>query len=157
MKCATCFALTRMPTPNSSTPGLLLMMVRSRVPRLCSALMRFSGSPHRPKPPHITVAPLGINATASSALFNSLFMSVIILHQFRAPFRGRRENGFDGVAAPQIAAKLRQPLNEAVERVANRIRIRETDVAPHVSGTRRQSRRIDETAPGHAQPLTLRR
>src|SRR6266850_6143495 len=113
MKCATCRALTRTPTPYSSTPGLLLMIVRLRVPRACSALMRFSGRPHRPKPPHITVAPSGISATASSALFITLFMSVIILHQLRAPFRGGFEDRLDRFPVPEIGAQLREPLDEA--------------------------------------------
>src|SRR5438034_5290749 len=98
--------------------------------------MRFSGSPQRPKPPHITVAPSGISATASAALSSTLSMSAIILHQLRAPFRGRREDRLDLVAAAQIAAQLRQPLDEAVERVTDRVGIRQTDVAPHVRGTR---------------------
>src|SRR6185503_6710638 len=107
MKCDTCFALTSIRTPKSSTPGLLLMTVRFLVPRACSALMRFSGRPHRPKPPHMIVAPSGIRATASAALLITLFMSVIILHQLGAPFRGRGEDGLDRLAVPEIAAQLR--------------------------------------------------
>src|SRR6266850_18563 len=127
MKCATCFALTSIPTPKSSTPGLLLMIVRLRVPRACSARIRFSGRPQRPKPPHMIDAPSGICATASSALANTLCMSVIILHQLRAPFRGRREDRLNGIAAPQIAAQLRQALDETVERVLDRIGVGEAD------------------------------
>src|SRR5438045_2501747 len=134
MKCATCFALTRIPTPNSSTPGLLLMIVRLRVPRLCSALMRCSGRPHSPKPPHMTLAPSAMSATASSALFITFFMSVIILHQFRTPLRGRREDCLNGIAAPEIAAEPCQPLDQTVERIADRIGVGETDIAPDVSG-----------------------
>src|SRR5436190_12795618 len=116
MKCEACFCLTSMPTPKSSTPGLLLMTVRLRVPRACSARMRFSGRPHRPKPPHITEAPSAIIATASSALFNTLLMSVIILHQLGPPLRRRREDLLDRVAAPQITAQPRPPLDETVKR-----------------------------------------
>ena len=60
--------------PKSSTPALLLMMVRALVPRARSAAMRFSGMPHSPKPPIMMVAPSGISATASSALARTLFI-----------------------------------------------------------------------------------
>src|SRR6185503_8163056 len=138
MKCATCFVLTSMPTPKSSTPGLLLMIVRLWVPRACSARMRFSGRPQRPKPPHITEAPSCTSATASSALCNTLFMSVIILHQLRAPLRRGREDRLDGLAAPQVAAQLREPLDQAVERALDGVGVGEADVAPDVRGARRQ-------------------
>ncbi len=64
--------------PKSSTPALLLMMVRSRVPRACSALIRFSGSPAEPNPPIMIVAPSGIIATATSAFSTTLFIQLII-------------------------------------------------------------------------------
>src|SRR5947208_2467418 len=37
--------------------------------------MRFSGMPHRPKPPIMIVAPSGIRATASAALATTLFIA----------------------------------------------------------------------------------
>src|SRR4029079_2116209 len=135
MKCDTCFVLTSIPTPKSSTPGLLLMTVRLRVPRACSALIRFSGRPHRPKPPHMIVAPSGMSATASEALPITLFISVIILHQLGAPFRRRREDGFDRIAVPQVAAQLREARDQTVERIADRIRIGQTDVTPDIRRT----------------------
>src|SRR5690349_15695537 len=46
-----------MPIPKSSTPALLLTMVRSFVPLRRTAAMRFSGMPHSPKPPMRMVAP----------------------------------------------------------------------------------------------------
>src|SRR5947199_3634513 len=49
-------------------PALLLTTVRPFVPRACNALIRFSGMPHKPKPPIMIVAPSGMSATASSAL-----------------------------------------------------------------------------------------
>src|SRR5688572_22433534 len=55
-------------------PALLLMIVRSFVPRRCSAAIRCSGMPHRPKPPIMMDAPSWITATASSADANTLFM-----------------------------------------------------------------------------------
>src|SRR6185295_19024265 len=131
------------------------MIVRSRVPRSCSALMRFSGSPHKPNPPHITVAPSGMSATASSALLNTLSMSVIILHQLRAPLRGRGENGLDGVTAAQVSTQLRETLDQAVERLLDRVGIGEADVSPDVRGTRCQPRGVHQSAPGHPQALAV--
>src|SRR5947199_184644 len=46
-----------MPIPKSSTPALLLTMVRSLVPLRRMAAMRFSGIPQRPKPPMRIVTP----------------------------------------------------------------------------------------------------
>src|SRR5262249_3275632 len=51
------------------------MSVRFFTPFFASAAMRFSGFPHRPNPPDITVAPSGMSATAASALATTLFMS----------------------------------------------------------------------------------
>src|SRR6185295_16482594 len=52
----------------SATPALLLMTVRWPVPRRASALMRFSGMPHNPKPPSRMLAPSGTSATAAAAV-----------------------------------------------------------------------------------------
>src|SRR5262245_44374583 len=153
MKCDTCFALTSIPTPKSSTPGLLLMTVRFRVPRAWRALMRFSGNPHRPKPPHMMVAPSRIRSTASAALSITLFMSVIILHQLGAPLRRCCEDCLDRLAVPEIAAQLREARDQTVERIAQRIRIGQTDVAPDIRRTGCESRRVDESATGHLEPV----
>src|SRR5437879_3198879 len=53
--------------PKSSTPALLLTMVRSFVPLRRTAAMRFSGMPQRPKPPIRMVAPSWIFSMAASA------------------------------------------------------------------------------------------
>src|SRR5713226_528027 len=53
--------------PKSSTPALLLTMVRSFVPLRRTAAMRFSGMPQRPKPPMRMVAPSWILSMAASA------------------------------------------------------------------------------------------
>src|SRR6266446_1061441 len=53
--------------PKSSTPALLLTMVRSFVPLWRTAAMRFSGMPQRPKPPIRIVAPSWIFSMAASA------------------------------------------------------------------------------------------
>src|SRR3954447_16555563 len=64
--------------PKSSTPALLLITVRPRVPRARSAAIRVSGMPHSPKPPIIIVAPSGMRATASSAPGSTLFTGSIL-------------------------------------------------------------------------------
>src|SRR5580704_1437300 len=57
----------RRPMPKSSTPALLLTMVRSLVPLRRTAAIRFSGMPHKPKPPMRIVAPSGSFSMAASA------------------------------------------------------------------------------------------
>src|SRR5262252_5898084 len=51
------------------------MSVRFFTHFFASAVMRFSGFPHSPKPPDITVAPSGTSLTAASALATTLFMA----------------------------------------------------------------------------------
>src|SRR5512146_666573 len=70
-----CPAASSRPTPNPSTPALLLTVVRFLVPFLTRARIKFSGLPHRPKPPIMMLAPSGISRTASSALPTTLFIS----------------------------------------------------------------------------------
>src|SRR6266702_1202508 len=53
--------------PKSSTPALLLTTMRSLVPLLRTAAIRFSGMPHSPKPPIKIVMPSRKLAMASSA------------------------------------------------------------------------------------------
>src|SRR5258705_6997022 len=65
--------------PKPSTPALLLMVVRFFVPLRASARIRFSGIPHRPKPPTMMVAPSNTSWIASSALATTLFMAEEIL------------------------------------------------------------------------------
>jgi hypothetical protein len=60
-------AFKRIPSPQSSTPQLLLTMLRSVVPWASSASMRAMGLPESPKPPTASDAPSGISATASAA------------------------------------------------------------------------------------------
>src|SRR3954471_19915251 len=82
-----------MPAPNWSMPTLLLMTVRFLVPRACSARMRFSGMPHRPKPPIMIDAPSGTSAAATSALGRTLFTGRIILSGLEEdPDRQSRRN-----------------------------------------------------------------
>src|SRR5579864_8132888 len=50
------------------------MVVRFFTPFLTRARMRFSGLPHRPKPPIMMLAPSGTSRTASSALATTLFI-----------------------------------------------------------------------------------
>src|SRR5579864_294424 len=53
---------------------LLLMVCRPFTPFRTSAAIRFSGMPHSPKPPIITVAPSEMLATAASDVSITLFM-----------------------------------------------------------------------------------
>src|SRR6266852_4082764 len=62
------------PIPKPSTPILLLMVCRPLTPFRTNAAIRFSGMPHNPKPPIITVAPSGMSATAASDVAITLFM-----------------------------------------------------------------------------------
>src|SRR5882762_6725553 len=62
------------PMPNPSTPTLLLMVVKFLTPFLTSARIRFSGIPHKPKPPNIMEAPSCTSRIASSALATILFI-----------------------------------------------------------------------------------
>src|SRR5712664_1218305 len=58
--------------PKSSTPALFEAMVRFLVPFLRTAAIRFSGIPHRPKPPIRIVAPSRSRSIAASALATRL-------------------------------------------------------------------------------------
>ena len=72
--------------PKSSMPALLLMTVSPFVPRACSAAIRVSGIPQRPKPPIMMVAPSGMRDTASSALASTLFIERYSIGKMSVPF-----------------------------------------------------------------------
>src|SRR6266481_5669982 len=63
----TCRCWSSTPMPKSSTPALLLTMVRSFTPLRRTAAIRFSGMPQSPKPPIRIVAPSRTFAMAASA------------------------------------------------------------------------------------------
>jgi hypothetical protein len=52
-----CFVCSSSPRPQSSTPALLETQVSPFTPFATSALMRFSGMPHNPKPPTTSSEP----------------------------------------------------------------------------------------------------
>src|SRR5512134_1668841 len=129
-----------MPSPSSVVPQLFEMTVRSRTPLRCTAAMRFSGFPHRPKPPTMTVMPSFRSAIAASADSTSLFMSALhqhrhrlaaadaqrgdaaaiaaILHGVQQRHEDARARGTDGVAeAHRAAAHVHVPRVEADELV----------------------------------------
>src|ERR1044071_1970787 len=86
------------------------MSVRFFTPFLARAAMRFSGFPHRPKPPDITVAPSGMSATAASALATTLFMSSpgsALDHQGDALAATDAERG-DPPLLPRVLQRLEQ-------------------------------------------------
>src|SRR6185312_13366636 len=57
MTLVTCRPLSSRPIPKSSTPALFPTIVRSLTPLSTKAWIRFSGMPHRPKPPAAMVIP----------------------------------------------------------------------------------------------------
>ena len=61
-------------------PQLLEMRVRFFTPLRCRAAIRFSGLPHRPKPPLMITAPSWMSRTASSALSDDLVHARLALH-----------------------------------------------------------------------------
>ena len=63
----TCLFLNKIPSPKLSIPALLLTTVRSLALVLDNAVIKFSGIPHRPKPPTSKVEFDLISLTASSA------------------------------------------------------------------------------------------
>ena len=70
----TCRALSSAARPVSALPALLLTMIRSLEPFAISASMSSEGMPAVPNPPIITVAPLGISATATAAVATTLLI-----------------------------------------------------------------------------------
>jgi hypothetical protein len=60
-------ACRRTPSPQSSTPQLLLTTLRFVVPCVRRASMRAIGLPESPKPPTARLAPSGMSATAAAA------------------------------------------------------------------------------------------
>ena len=66
----TCFDLSKIPRPKLSTPALLETTVNSLTLALAKAFIRFSGIPHKPKPPTNKVDLDGMSLIASSALLN---------------------------------------------------------------------------------------
>src|SRR5437660_6004353 len=137
--------------PKSSTPGLLLMMVRLFVPLARRAWIRFAGMPQRPKPPMRIVAPSGMSATAASALGRTLFMASGL--QLFAPAPGCDEDVLEPVAGRQILTQIAQQLDKRVERDADRIGVGGGDVLPDAGGTRRQARGVREASSRKGQPL----
>src|SRR5206468_2434722 len=129
----TCRDRRSMPMPNSSTPALLLMTVRPFVPRACSALMRFSGMPHRPKPPIMIVAPSGTNATAASASGSTLFTIddyTRLLFQGVPPAGRGREDLREPIAFRQVAAQILKHGDQRIERRSQLVGVGGGDVAP---------------------------
>ena len=64
---AICLVWKSSPSPRSLVPTLELTTVSPPQARSRSAVIKFSGTPERPKPPTSSVAPAGTSATASLA------------------------------------------------------------------------------------------
>src|ERR1700742_4178090 len=61
------------PIPQPSTPTLLAIVCSPVTFRRTSAAIRFSGTPHIPKPPTMMLEPSAISATAASEFATTLF------------------------------------------------------------------------------------
>src|SRR6266446_5620044 len=85
-----CPAASSIPMAYPSTLTLLLMVVRFFTPLRTSARIRFSGIPHRPNPPTMTVAPSKTSRMASSALATTLFIGEIV-KQFTTGTQSHKE------------------------------------------------------------------
>jgi len=66
------FSRSSMPSPNSSTPQLLLTVTRSLTPVASTASISTDGNPQSPNPPTARDEPLAMSATASAALATTL-------------------------------------------------------------------------------------
>src|SRR5947207_12414679 len=102
-----CPAESSRPIPYPSTPTLLLIVVRFFVPLRASARIRFSGIPHRPKPPIMIVAPSGISRMASSELATTFFIGEIVKE-----FLPRRHGGRGG---NQLSGKYEKEYSDLLE------------------------------------------
>jgi hypothetical protein len=71
-----------MPRPNPSTPALFDIQVSPVTSLSARAAMQFSGIPHKPKPPSMSVIWLSIPLIASRALLTTLFIVKRISYKF---------------------------------------------------------------------------
>src|SRR5712692_3379385 len=90
-----------MPIPKSSTPALLLTIVRFFVPLRRTAAIKFSGMPQRPKPPIRMVAPSLIFSMAASA--EAMRLSIRCSEGFGEVYFIQR---WSGKAHPQAAGEF---------------------------------------------------
>src|SRR3954466_12955357 len=67
------------PRPKPSTPALLEITVRLRTPESRSARIRFSGMPHRPKPPDITVMPSRVSPASAAFASAKILLDALAL------------------------------------------------------------------------------
>src|SRR5205814_1712894 len=78
------------------------IVVRFFVPLRASARIRFSGIPHRPKPPIMIVAPSGISRMASSELATTFFIGEIVKEFLPQRHGGRGGNQLNGSTKTNI-------------------------------------------------------
>src|SRR6267154_6008734 len=144
-----CPAARHFPRPKSSMPTLLLMVVRFFTALRTSAAIRFSGMPHRPKPPTMMVAPSLMSRMASSALATTLFMGLWIL--FGGLARRNLSSAFEFGAQLrrlQAFADVRQPMLQRQQRLLNVRGVGERDIAPHGIRAGRGARHFAKSAAG---------
>src|SRR5580692_6898726 len=148
MWCTICPAASSNPFPTPSTPTLLLMVLRFFVPLRASARIRFSGMPHRPKPPIMIDAPSNTSRMASSALATTLFIEPILNDLYHGeteswrmmtssflrhafPQRMREFKFFRQLARCQIFTNVRQVLLQLPQCVFDIFLVADRDVTPH--------------------------
>src|SRR5687767_14471946 len=102
-----CRVSSSSPSPKPSTPALLEMTVRPFAPESRSARMRFSGMPHRPNPPDITVMPSRVSpASADLASALSLSDGIGLLRWMRMLERGHVLAALRDQREPRILRRI---------------------------------------------------
>src|SRR5262245_23256543 len=74
---AICRVFSSLPRPNWSTPALFDTTVSPCTPDSHNATIRFSGMPHRPKPPHITLIPSRTTSASAACALGKTLLVVI--------------------------------------------------------------------------------
>src|SRR5436853_1686736 len=154
------------PIPKSSTPALLLTIVRSFAPLRRTAAMRFSGIPQSPKPPMSIVAPsrsfsipTSAEAMRLSIPCSELFGAVYCIQRRRVKvsrlqaaqelveFVGGVEVAFE-LATAQLFTKFVKAPGEEIECSGKYFLIRQNNIAPCGIGTARQPQRVAQPRAG---------
>src|SRR5262245_45939863 len=103
------------------------MMVRSRVPRRCSAARRFSGLPLRPNPPTMMEAPSGPSAAASSAACSTFCTTELYFAVMRPLFRHLTIAAVLVVGTNALAQERRAP---TLDDLLNLVQVSGAEISP---------------------------
>src|ERR1044071_10482061 len=101
-----CRVSSRMPRPKPSTPALFEITVRPFTPDSRSARMRFSGMPHRPKPPAITVMPSRVRPASADFASANTFMVFLLGVDLLRRVRGGERPQVVAVFPDQVEARV---------------------------------------------------